>query len=310
MSDGDPIWVLTGPTASGKKEVGFEIARRTGAEVIGVDSVKIYRGLTVGSAQPDAAERKGVPLHLVGIADPRDPWNVGRWLAAARVAVAGIRERGNVPLFLGGTPLYLHALLRGFFAGPASDPEIRRRLEAAAAERGAPALHERLALVDPDSARWIGKNDAKRIVRALEVFESAGVPISRLQREGTRRAIEGDLRVVGITASDAILRRRQAERVDAMLAHGLVAEVAALERDGFLVGETARAIGYREILAHLAGKTSLEQARDEIVRDTWELTRKQRKWFKRLSEIRWIVRDDATTTEDLIARVLATFTAA
>lgn len=310
MSDSTSIWVLTGPTAAGKKEVGLEIARRTGAEVIGIDSVKLYRGMTVGGAQPTIAEVTGVRMHLVGIADPKDPWNVGRWLDAARRAVEEIRGRGHTPLFLGGTPLYLHALLRGFFDGPPSSPERRLRLEQEADSVGVPSLHARLAKVDPDSAGWIGENDRKRIVRALEVFDVTGEPISRLQRERTRRVIDGDFKVVGITASESILKERQRTRVDAMIERGLVAEVAALERDGALVGETARAIGYREILAHLRGECSLAFAREEIVRNTWALTRKQRKWFKRLPEIQWIERSGNSTTAELVEAAMSCFASA
>lgn len=302
-----PSWVLTGPTAAGKKEVGLEVARRCNAEVITVDSVKVYRGMRVGGAQPAAAEIEGITIHLVGVADPRDPWNVGRWLEAAAAAVNVIRDRGRIPLFLGGTPLYLHALLRGFFDGPASQPERRRRLESESAELGVEALHARLAQVDPDSAAWIGPRDEKRIVRALEVFEIAGVPISRLQRERTRRVVEGDFRVVGLTASDDELRARQRARVLRMVENGLVEEVRGLVAAGSLLGEAARAIGYREIVAFDQGEGSLDDAVAAIVRNTWELTRKQRKWFKRLPEIEWIMRTPAATTESLADAVIERF---
>lgn len=307
MSRTRPSWVLTGPTAAGKKEVGLEVARRCNAEVIAVDSVKVYRGMRVGGAQPSAAEIEGVTIHLVGVADPNDPWNVGRWLEAAAAAVHEIRERGRIPLFLGGTPLYLNALLRGFFDGPASQPECRRRLESESAQLGVEALHARLALVDPDSAAWIGPRDEKRIVRALEVFEIAGVPISRLQRERTRRVVDGEFRVVGLTAPDDELRARQRARVLRMLENGLVEEVRGLVKSGALLGEAARAIGYREIVAFDRGEGSLDDAVAAIVRNTWELTRKQRKWFKRLTEIEWIVRTPGASTQSLADAVIERF---
>ena len=229
---------------------------------------------------------------------------MGRYIELAKQVVSDIRSRSRVPLFLGGTPLYLNALLRGFFGGPPAQPEIRARIEERARTHGVEALHAELAKVDPDSAAWIGVRDLKRIERALEVFEITGRPISALQREGTTLPITGTIRVFGLTAADDLLRERQRERVDRMIAEGLVAEVAELDRVGALRGEAARAIGYREILAHLRGEWSLEIARQEIVRNNWDLTRKQRKWLRRFDEIVWITRSRDDSTETLVERTL------
>lgn len=298
------VLVLTGPTAIGKKQVGFELARRIGAEIVGLDSIKVYRGLAIGSAQPDASERRDVPVHLVGIATPEEPFSVGRYIELAKQVVAEIRSRSRVPLFLGGTPLYLNAILRGFFDGPPADPEIRARIEERARAFGVESVHADLAKVDKESAAWIGVRDLKRIERALEVFEITGRPISALQREGTVLPIAGTIRVFGLTAADDLLRERQRQRVDRMIAEGLVSEVAELDRSGALKGEAARAIGYREILAHLRGEWSLDVAIQEIIRNNWDLTRKQRKWLRRFHEIAWIDRSRDDSTEMLVARIL------
>jgi tRNA dimethylallyltransferase len=309
QADERPLLVLTGATASGKKEVGLALARILGAEVVGLDSIKLYRGFGIGGAQPDAAEAAGVPLHLLAIADPADAFSVGRYLEAAAAAVATIRDRGRVPLFLGGTPLYLRALLRGFVAAPPADPVVRAELEAIAARDGVAALHAALAGVDPDSAAWIGPRDLKRIVRALEVHRATGEPLSKLQRERTERPIAGRMHVVGLRCERELLRARQRARVDRMLERGLVAEVAALHARGALRGEAGRAIGYRELIPYLEGEIPLETAREAIVRDTHELTRKQYKWFRRFEEIRWVERDESSTTDSLVAAVLAEWVA-
>ncbi len=308
--DAQIVFVLTGETAVGKKDVGLAIARRHDCEIVAVDSIKVYRGLVIGGAQPTASDLGGITAHLIGTVDPGESFSVGRWVKEAAQAVAAIRRRGKRPLFLGGTPLYLNALLRGFFDGPASDPKLRAELEGIADRDGVPTLHARLEAVDPDSAAWIGKNDSKRIVRALEVHAMTGTPISRLQREQTRRMVDGEFKVAGITAANDFLRQRQAARVDRMLERGLVDEVRMLLAAGTLRGEAARAIGYREIIDHLQEGSSLEAARSLIVRNTWELTRKQRKWFRKLNEITFVERLPTMSLETLIDEVDRVLTSA
>lgn len=307
MSFGGAVLVLTGATGTGKKEVGLEVARRLGAEVIGLDSVKVYHGLSVGAATPSESECVGVKIHLVGVIDPRHPFSVGQYVTAAQQAVLEILERSAVPLFLGGTPLYLRALLRGLFDGPPAEPEIRQRLLLEAEQEGVETLHARLSQVDPEAASRIMPRDFKRISRALEVHEVTGRPISELQIELTRKPIAADFRVAGLLCEYGLLRRRQQERVDRMLEQGLVGEVRELHSGDRLRGEAARAIGYREIVAHLEGRLSLEEARHEIVRSTWQLTRQQRKWFRRFPEIAWVERTEKSSVDELVAEVLSVF---
>ncbi len=301
-----PVLVLTGPTASGKKEVGLALARRIGAEVVSLDSVKVWRGLSIGAAAPTDAERGGAPIHLMGVAEPGEPFSVGRYLQKAAAVVADIRARGAVPLFLGGTPLYLNGLLRGLFEGPPADAAVRARHLQEVERAGVESLHARLASVDPLAASRILPRDLKRISRALEVFELTGEPISTLQARDTRRPIEGEFRVAGLVLDRAFLDRRIEERVDRMLARGLIEEVRELRARGVLVGEAAAAIGYREVIAHLEGMTSLVEARDAIVRNTRRLVRKQTNWFRRFPEIRWVARDAATSLDALVDAAHAT----
>lgn len=298
-----PLLVLTGVTAAGKKEVGFELARRHGAELLALDSVKVFRGLRIGAARPRRSELQGLRLHLCGIADPRRPFSLGGYLEAAAAAVAAIRGRGRLALFLGGTPLYLLGLLRGLFAGPAADPAIRARLAREAAQCGVPALHARLAAVDPEAAARILAGDLKRITRALEVHELTGQPISRLQRERTRPRIAGEFRVAALRLAPEELRRRQELRVARMFERGLVREVTRLERRGLLKGEAAAAIGYAQVLAHLRGEISLAEAREQILVATRRLAARQQKWFRRFPEIRFVERAAGDSLEHLTAAV-------
>lgn len=307
MTAADPILVLTGPTAAGKKEIGLAAARRLGAEVVGLDSVKVYRGLDIGAAAPSAEERGDVPLHLVGDVDPTETFSVGRYVERAAAAVAAIRGRGRRVLFLGGTPLYLQALVRGLFPGPKADPALRERLQREQAAAGVEALHARLAGVDPVAAQRIHPHDFKRIARALEVFELTGRPIAELQAESTRPAVPGPFRLAGLTAAKPLLDRRILERVDQMLARGLLDEVRMLRERGAFGGEVAQAIGYREAAAVLDGSLSLALAREAMVRATGQLVRKQMKWFRRFPEIAWIERTQASRADELVDAVCAAF---
>lgn len=305
----DAVLFLVGSTAAGKKEIGLRVAEHLGAEVLFMDSVKVFRGLRVGAAAPSPEDLARVPAHLLEVCDPDQPFSLGRYLELATAAVAEVRARGGVPLFLGGTPLYLQGLVRGFFSGPPADPELRTKLDHVAAEEGTAALHRRLVTVDPDAARRIDRRDRKRLIRALEVFELTGRPISALQREETRPAIRGDARLVGLRWPPDELRRRQATRVDRMLDAGLVEEVRGLVEGGRLSGEAARSIGYRETLEHLQGHLSANQLRAQILADTRQLDRKQQKWLRRFSGIRWIDRRPGQDERDVVAAVLRAFEA-
>ncbi|MFO0980352.1 MAG: tRNA (adenosine(37)-N6)-dimethylallyltransferase MiaA [Planctomycetota bacterium] len=299
----DRLFVLTGPTAAGKKRVAVEIAAALGAEIVSLDSMKVYRGMDVGTDKwPPAL---AVPVHLVDQVDANQPFSLGRYLHAAARVVGELRGRGREALFVGGTGLYLKGLVHGLFAGPAANPELRARLHQEIAALGLRSLFERLRECDPDAAARLNANDARRIVRALEVHELTGQPISVLWRTHTRRAIDGQLTVVGLRYERAFLRERIEARVEAMFAGGLVDECARIRAGVGFCAETASAIGYREALACLAGELTLAQAIAAAKLSTWQFARRQETWFRQFPEIRWVAVGRSSRPEEIVSQAIA-----
>ncbi|MFO7900967.1 MAG: tRNA (adenosine(37)-N6)-dimethylallyltransferase MiaA [Planctomycetota bacterium] len=279
---------LVGQTASGKSAVGFRLAREIGAEIISLDSMKVYRGMDIGTAKPTPDRRRAVPHHLLDVVDPHEHFSTARYVEKAEAAAEAIAARGNVPLFVGGTALYLKALVEGLFEGPPADPAFRAGVRRQAAERGNEFVHRRLAEVDPEAARRIHPNDIRRIERALEVYEQTGRPISDLQEQfGTPRE-ELDATVLGLRRERADLLRRIDRRVDRMMAGGLLDEVRRLVSRPEPPGREARqALGYAELMQHLAGELSLDEAVELIKVHTRQFARAQMTWFKRMEWIHW-----------------------
>jgi tRNA dimethylallyltransferase len=274
--------VLCGPTASGKETVALALAPLLGAEVLVLDSMKVYRGMDVGTSKVPAAARARVPHHLVDVADPAETMSASRFVALADGAAAGIAARGRAVLVVGGTTLYLKALLYGLFRGPPADLDLRARLEAEAREAGAPALHARLARSDPAAAARIHPTDLRRLVRALEVLEKTGRPISDLQVEWKVLRPRYPHRLLALRRPRADLHARIAARVRAMAREGLVEEVRRLRAAPGGLGRTAsQAIGYREIAEHLDGEIpTLEEALERIRTRTNRLARAQETWLR------------------------------
>ena len=277
---------LTGPTASGKTAVGLALARLIDAEVVALDSMTLYRGMDIGTAKPTAAERTEVPHHLIDVLDPWDAATVADYRDRASGVVAGIEARGKRALFVGGTALYLKALLRGLFEGPGADADARARLEAEAESAGDLALHARLATVDPPTAAWLHPNDRRRVIRALEVFELTGRPLSTLQTEHDRPA-PAHIPVFALDRPRATVRDRINRRVLKMFADGLIAEVAALQAGPKPLHEVpAQGVGYREVLAYLEGRLTLPDAMTETQARTRQFAKRQSTWFRGLPEVR------------------------
>ncbi|HEV3340094.1 MAG TPA: tRNA (adenosine(37)-N6)-dimethylallyltransferase MiaA [Pirellulales bacterium] len=296
---------ITGATASGKSELGLELARRLNAEIVSLDSMAVYRGLDIGTAKPSVDARREVPHHLIDLVEPDAEFSLAQYLAAATRASEAIISRGREPLFVGGTPLYLKSLLRGIFQGPAADWELRHRLVAEAHERGADWLHQRVAEVDPAAARRLHPHDTRRLVRALEVFEKTGRPISDWQRQFDRARPAEECRVFVLDWPREELYRRIDARVEAMFAAGLIDEVRHLLAAGKRLGRTARqALGYREVLDHLAGNRSLPDTIELVKTRTRQFARRQLTWFRSLSECRWISMGDGRTAGDLVAEIV------
>lgn len=298
------VYILVGATASGKTEVALRLAEVLGAEPASLDSMKVYRGMDIGTAKPSARERASRRWHLLDLAEPSADYSVGLWLTAAEEAIAEAAARGKPLIFEGGSPLYYRALTEGLFPGPARQPEVRAELEARAAECGVEALHAELAAVDPRAAERIQRRDLRRIVRALEVHRLTGRPISEQQRQFGARRRDLDFRVAGLERSRQELYARIDARVGAMMTAGFLEEVRGLlHRHGALSLVAMQALGYRQLAAHLAGEASLERARYLTRRDTRHFARRQINWFRRLPGIEWFPWKGAETAESVAGRI-------
>jgi tRNA dimethylallyltransferase len=296
-------WFLTGATAVGKTKVGLALARQLGAEIISLDSMAIYRGMDIGTAKPTLEEQAMVPHHLIDVVDPTEDYSIDRYLEAAHAKVKEIAARGREVLFVGGTPLYLKALLRGLSSGPPANWELRAEIEAEVAEVGSQALHERLEQLDPIAASQIHPNDTRRLIRAVEVFRITGQPISHSQLHFEEERAAEECRVFVLQRPREQQHERINARVDAMFERGLVAEVEGLIADGKELGRTAnQAVGYQEVIAYLEGG-DLEEATDKIKARTRRFAKRQGTWFRSLSECQFVEVDGLETREiiDLIA---------
>lgn len=284
---GDDCWFLSGPTASGKSALAIPLARRLGAEIVSVDSMAVYRGLDVGTAKPTTAQRAAVPHHVVDMVPAAEPYSIAQWLADASRAVTDCRSRGRGILFVGGTPLYLRALRDGLAPLPPANPELRRRLAEEATVRGPEALHGRLAGIDPASAARIHPRDAKRIIRALEVAETTGQPLSHAFAPASNPLFESRLMVVDLPR--AVLYDRIDRRVERMFAEGLIEETReALAAPGG-IGPTARqAAGYTEAIELLEGRLDLAEAIRRTQQRTRQLAKRQLTWLRSFSAATWI----------------------
>jgi len=294
---------IVGPTASGKTQVGLLVAEALGAEVISLDSMAVYRGMDIGTAKPSPEERGRVPFHLIDVCEPTEEFSAGDYLRLAATAVAEIRARGRRVLFVGGTPMYLKLLLEGVFRGPRADWEFRRALRARAEREGTAALHAELARVDAEAARRLHPNDLRRIERALEVYHLTGRPLSALQR-ANQLVVPGPKRLVGLRRARADLCRRIDERVERMWEAGFVEEVRRLAERGFS-RSASQALGYREVLRHLAGELALAEARELTQRHTRQFAKRQMTWLRSIEGIRWAEVGPEDRPEDVAPRVLA-----
>jgi tRNA dimethylallyltransferase len=280
-----PVVALVGPTATGKTALAVALARRIGGEVVNADSMQLYRGMDIGTAKPDLAERGGVPHHLLDLWHVREAASVAEYRRRARAEIDRLRGAGVVPLVVGGSGLYVRAVLDELDF-PGTDPAVRARLEEELAAVGAPGLHARLAAVDPDAAAVVLPSNGRRIVRALEVVELTGGPF-RAQLPEPRPHYPAV--VVGLDRDPDELDDRVAARVDRMWARGFVGEVEELAADGLREGPTAsRALGYAQVLAQLDGQLTADEARERTVTATRRFVRRQRSWFRRDAATTWV----------------------
>ena len=277
------VLVLTGPTGSGKSEWALRLAQELPIEIISVDSAQVYRGLDIGTAKPTGDIRARVPHHLIDIRDPAERYSAGEFARDARAAIKAVHARGRLPVLVGGTLLYLRALVRGMAELPAASPAVRAQLEAEAAAQGWAALHAKLARLDPRAAAKIHPNDPQRIQRALEVHAVTGRTISDWQDAAAPPSNEVHWLPFALIPGDrAALARALAERFEAMLAAGLLAEVTDLYQRGDLSAElpSIRSVGYRQLWAHCAGETSLQAAVGLAITATRQLAKRQLTWLR------------------------------
>lgn len=278
-------WFVAGPTASGKSAAALNLARKINAEIVSLDSMAVYRGMTIGTAKPSVADRDCVRHHLIDIAEPVEDFSVTEFIRLAHDAALEISVRGSVPLFVGGTGLYLRSILRGIFEGPEADWNLRHHWEQQAVLHGPDWLHAELSVRDPAAARRLHPNDMRRIIRAIEVHELTGKPLSEDQHHRPRPLEERPSCVVWLHPPRHWLHARINCRIDRMMQDGWLEETRLLLESERPPGRTARqALGYRELIRHLEGEISLWDAIEQIKISTRQFAKRQHTWFRNLEE--------------------------
>lgn len=300
-----PTIAIVGCTGSGKGALGRELARRVGGEIISLDSMKLYRRMDIGTAKPSRDILAEIPHHAVDVIEPSEDFSVASYVALAEAAMSDIGQRSKPVVFVGGTALYLKALTEGLFEGPGADETIRKRLREIAGSQGSAELHRRLRVVDAVAADRIHANDLRRIVRALEVFELTGRPISELQQQWDKEHKKHEIVLIGLRREREDQNHRTNERVRRMIEVGLVDEVKGLLCESAPLSKTARqAVGYAEIIKHLEGEGSLADAIEWIKINTRQFAKSQRTWLRRFREIEWIDVHPDSDTEQIVNQLL------
>ncbi len=292
MSEKTKIVAVVGPTASGKTSLSIALAKKYNGEIISCDSMQIYREMDIGTAKPDMAERDGIVHHMFDVADPTDTYSCADYVRDAKEKIEEIVSKGKLPIICGGTGLYLDSLLRGGnFEVTDTLPEYRAELEKIALDEGNLKVHKMLAEVDPESAAAIHPNNVKRVIRALEIYKSCGVPKSVLDKESRKPESQYDALVIGIRFADReALYDRINRRVDIMLDLGLEDETRRLLSEGVFEGNgtATQAIGYKELLGYIRGEMTLEEAKVELKTASRRYAKRQMTWFSAHSNVEWL----------------------
>ncbi len=302
----EDVIVLTGPTASGKSSVALELAEALDGELLSLDSIAVYRKMDIGTAKPSERDRQRVAHHLIDLVDPNQDFSVACYLQAAHRAVDEIKQRNRVPIFVGGTPMFLKGILRGFNPGPPADWAFRNSVEADLKQYGVDALKRRLLQVDPLAAHRIHTSDTRRMIRALEFAMITGTPISHQQTQFESTLNSSECNVFTLAWPRDQLHLRINERVNAMFQNGLIDEVSQLLRDyGELSRTASQAVGYREIIAGLTHGESVETMMEEVAAHTRQLARRQETWFRSFDEIRSITTSPKIKTSEIVDQLVS-----
>lgn len=298
------LLVIGGPTAVGKSDVAIVVAQKLGGEIISADSVQVYRGLDIGAAKPGEEERRAVPHHLIDIVDPRDNYTVAEFQKDAAAVIAAVHARGRLPILVGGTGLYLRAVVRGYaFSESGVDEALRAAYREMAALRGAAAVHQVLASVDHAAAAKLHPNDLRRVIRALEVHEKSRESIID-QAAKTPKVSLYDIKQFCLTMPRELLYNRIERRVDKMINDGLVGEVRQLLDSGVPAqAKSMQSLGYKQIAAYLQGEIWLEEAVSLIKRDTRRFAKRQLTWFRREPDMTWLNVHDYGTPEQIAENI-------
>ena len=295
------VIVICGPTGSGKTAAAIELAVRFNGEIINADSMQIYRYMDIGTAKPTRLEQQQVRHHLINVAAPDEPFDAARYAGMAQELIGRLQPEGVVPFVVGGTGLYIKALLKGLFPGKPADPALRSRLKKDAVIHGAAALHRRLEDCDPETARRIHPHDTYRILRALEIYESTGRSISRYQSDHGFSEKPFSVLKIGLDIDRTELYERINGRVDHMLAAGLLQEVQHLLDRGYAPSlKSMQSIGYRHLVGFIQGRLSWPEALRTFKRDTRRYAKRQLTWFKADGEIHWVAAEDTTRMLQLV----------
>jgi len=286
-----PLVVIAGPTGIGKTQVALELAELFDGEIIGADSMQIYRRMDIGTAKPTPAEQMRVPHHLIDLRNPDEDYSAADYARDAAATIRAVQARGKLPLLVGGTGLYIDAVLSGIFAGPGRDDALRQTLHTQIATQGKLAVYQQLEAVDAATARRLHPNDVARVIRALEVYNLTGMPISTHQATATAPIAQFDACLIGLTTAREVLYQRIDRRVEQMLEDGLIAEVAGLLQQGYHAElKPLKSLGYKEIVGFLAGEFDRAAAVTLIQRNTRRYAKRQLTWFRKYAAMSWISR--------------------
>jgi tRNA dimethylallyltransferase len=297
--------LILGVTASGKGQLAFSLAQSLGAEIISIDSMKVYRRMDIGTGKPPGQAREKIPYHLIDVVEPSESFSVAAFLELAEDAIEKIHGRERPIIAVGGTALYIKALLYGLFEGPGTDEQVRVELRALAGAEGA-GLYRELEKIDPEAAERISPNDTKRIIRALEVYKITGKPISSFQRQWNAKETGHNWTIIGLRRQKTEESRRINARVKRMIEAGLVDEVQSLLAEDKPLSKQARcAIGYAEIIDYLAGVMTLEDAIELIKKNTRRLAKSQRTWFRTFQNVNWLDIEPEESAEKILNRASA-----